>query len=135
MIRSPIISTTLSWLSPVLITVALFLLLRGHHEPGGGFAGGLIAGLVVILEGSTRGVARARQILRLPPRLWMALGLGAALASGLPGLLSGQAFMTAAWFSIGTLKLGTPLLFDLGVFALVTGVTASLALPLMEDEP
>jgi len=135
MMRSPIVSTTLGWLSPLLLVLSGFLLLRGHHEPGGGFSGGLVLALVILLEAKVRGCEAARRLLRAPPAAWIATGLGLALISGCLGLVLGDPYLAARWVSIGdSIKLGTPLLFDVGVFALVAGVVSSLVLPLMEAD-
>ena len=131
MIRSPVVTSTVSWLTPLLLVMALFLLLRGHHEPGGGFAAGLVAAMVVLLEGQVRGAGQARRLLRGPPHRWIAIGLGLALISGVPALVAGDPFLAARWTTVAGVKLGTPLIFDLGVFALVTGVVATVALPLL----
>ena len=69
---------------------AVFLLMRGHNEPGGGFVGGLIAAAAFALYGIAFGVRRARQALLVSPLILLGAGLLVALVSGLPAVLSGE---------------------------------------------
>jgi len=123
-------------LMPLLLLYAVFLLWRGHNEPGGGFVGGLIAAAAFVLYSLTAGVPASRRALRVDPSALLSLGLGIALLSGLPGVFLGGNFMTAVWGSFGIgdakLKLGTPLLFDVGVFLAVLGVVLTIVFTLAE---
>ncbi|MGZ0654309.1 MnhB domain-containing protein [Coraliomargarita sp. W4R53] len=114
-------------LFPALLVLSLIVLYRGHNLPGGGFIGGLLAATAFILVGLGDSMVRAKALLRIEPVKLMALGLAVALMSGLPGLLRGMPFMTSEWlpgFSlplIGSVHLGTPLIFDIGVYMVVIG--------------
>lgn len=114
-------------LFPVLLVLSLIVLYRGHNLPGGGFIGGLLAASAFILVGLGDTMERAKAKLRVEPVKLMALGLFVAIGSGLPGLIGGAAFMTGQWlpgFSlplIGKVHLGTPLVFDIGVYMVVIG--------------
>jgi multisubunit Na+/H+ antiporter MnhB subunit len=123
-------------LMPLLLLDSLFLLWRGHNAPGGGFVGGLVAASAFVLYSLTAGVAASRRALRLDPSTLLSLGLGIALISGLPGLLLGRPFLSAVWATIeigsATLSLGTPLLFDIGVFLAVMGVVLTIVFTLAE---
>lgn len=123
-------------LMPLLLLYALFLLWRGHNAPGGGFVGGLVAAAAFVLYSLTAGVAAARRALRVGPSSLLSAGLGIALLSGLPAVLFGRPFMTAVWktIDIGTahLTLGTPLLFDVGVFLAVLGVVLTIMFTLAD---
>jgi len=114
----------------------VFLLWRGHNAPGGGFVGGLVASAAFVLFALTAGVPAGRQALRVEPSTLLTVGLGVALASALPGLLRGGAFMTAVWGTVGQgephIVLGTPLLFDVGVFLAVVGVVLTIVFNLAE---
>jgi multicomponent Na+:H+ antiporter subunit B len=133
---SLILSTTARLLLPLLLSLSVFLLLRGHNEPGGGFVGGLVAATGFALYALAFDVATARSVLRVDPGRLAALGLGVALSSGLAGLLAGRPFLTGLWVErafpvIG--KLGTPLLFDVGVFMVVLGITLVIVFALVEE--
>ena len=105
----------------VLVLVSLMLLWRGHNLPGGGFIGGLVGAIGFILLVLSFGNRIARELLwTSPPRL-IGAGLGCALLAGLLGIGAGEPFLTALWFAPAGIKLGTPLLFDIGVFLTVFG--------------
>jgi multicomponent Na+:H+ antiporter subunit A len=129
---SPIFRTAARLLMPLLLLFALFLLLRGHNEPGGGFVGGLVAAAAFTLYAIAFGVQQARQALLARPMTLLGAGLLIALASGVPALFRGQPFLTASWFS-GAVALGTPVLFDIGVFLVVAGVVLMMIFTLAEE--
>jgi len=108
------------------------LLLRGHNDPGGGFVGGLIAAAAFSLYAIAFGVNRARQALLVRPLTLLGTGLLIALASGLPAVVSRQPFLTASWMP-GPVTLGTPVLFDIGVFLVVAGVVLMMIFSLGEE--
>ena len=112
----------------ILVAFALVVLYRGHNYPGGGFIGGLLVGLSVIFSSFAYDAQRAKNALKIQPESYIALGLLLILLSILPGLFLKQFFMAGVWISFplplfGDLKLGTPFLFDIGVFLAVVGVT------------
>ena len=124
---------------PMLLLLSVFLFLRGHYLPGGGFIGGLVAAATFSLHAFTYGAKRTRQILRLPPRTYIGLGLLLALGSGLISLATGDPFLTGRWEALqfgalGDLDLGTPLFFDLGVYLVVIGATLAILLELAEGD-
>jgi multicomponent Na+:H+ antiporter subunit B len=133
--NSLILSTATRYLLPLLLMFSIFLLLRGHNEPGGGFVGGLVAGAALALYALALGLRTARQVLGVDPRTLIYVGLLAAAVSGLPAMFTGLAFMTGLW-SAGALpvigKVGTPLLFDVGVFLVVIGITLTIIFTLIE---
>jgi multicomponent Na+:H+ antiporter subunit A len=131
-VSSPIFRTAARLLMPLILLFAVFLLLRGHNEPGGGFVGGLVAAAAFALYATAFGVARARQALIARPLTLLGAGLLIALVSGLPAVLRAQPFLTAQWLP-GPLPLGTPALFDLGVFFVVTGVVLMMIFSLAEE--
>jgi multicomponent Na+:H+ antiporter subunit B len=124
-------------LMPLLLIFSVFLLLTGHHEPGGGFTGGLVAASAFVLHGVANGPAAARRAVRVPLPALMGVGLLCSLASGLVALEQGKPFLTGVWMEIGgglgSVKLGTPLLFDLGVYLVVMGVTLTFVFSLAEE--
>lgn len=123
----------LFWL---MLAASVVILFRGHDEPGGGFVGGLVAAMAVGIVALADGVAPARRRLRAHPVALAGLGLLLAFASGLPGLWADASFLSHQWvvFDNG-FKLGTTMIFDLGVYLVVMGGMLSLVFRLYEDAP
>ncbi|WP_182865174.1 Na+/H+ antiporter subunit B [Stieleria mannarensis] len=135
---SVILRTAIRFLFPLLLLSSVFLFLRGHNEPGGGFVGGLVASGAIALYAMTHDVAAARRVLRVSPRVLIGSGLLLALCCGLAPLAIGRPFLTGLWINItssglGKVHLGTPLLFDLGVYCVVTGVSLVFVFSLLEE--
>jgi multicomponent Na+:H+ antiporter subunit B len=133
---SPILQTATRVLTPLLLLFAVFLLLRGHNAPGGGFVGGLVVSASFVLYAIAFGVAAGRRALLVSPSTLLGVGLLVALLSALPGAVLGHPFMTALWTEVhvGTaiVAVGTPLLFDIGVFLTVIGVVLTIVFTLAE---
>lgn len=131
--------TAARYLFPIIILFAVYVLLRGHNEPGGGFVGGLAAASAYILYALAYDVTAARRLLKIDSISLVGWGLLLSLASGLLPIFSGKPFLTAHWTKIAvtpdwTLKIGTPLIFDIGVYLVVLGVTLTILLALAEEE-
>jgi len=134
---SLILSTATRYMLPLLLLFSVFLLLQGHHEPGGGFVGGLVAAAAFALYAFAFNVVNARQALRVDPRTLIGIGLLLAVGSGLISLFDNLPFMTGLWSSqaIPVLgKVGTPMLFDVGVYLVVVGVTLTIIFSLAESD-
>lgn len=134
--RSLILSIATRYLLPLLLLFSVFILIRGHNEPGGGFIGGLIAAAALILYSLAYTPAHARQLLRISPRILLGIGLTTALMSGLISLVAGRPFMTGLWLeqSVPILgKMGTPVIFDVGVYLTVIGVALLILLSMAEE--
>jgi len=134
--QSLILSTTIRLLMPLLLMFSVFLLLRGHNEPGGGFVGGLVAAAAFALYSLAHGAEAGRKMLRIEPRLLVAAGLMTALVSGMIPFISGQPFLTALWSKLPMPIIGhagSPLLFDAGVYLVVTGMSLLIIFSLMEE--
>jgi multicomponent Na+:H+ antiporter subunit B len=133
---SSILQTAARFLMPLLLLFAVFLLLRGHNQPGGGFVGGLVVAASFVLYSIAFGVEAARRALPVRPSRLLGIGLLVALVSGLPGVATGQPFMTAVWTTVAAgstvLDVGTPLVFDVGVFLAVIGVVLTIVFTLAE---
>ena len=129
---------TSTWLMiPVLLLFSVFLLLRGHDLPGGGFVGGLVAASAVLLQLIASGPDEVRRLIPFDLKLLLPAGLLVAMLSGLPALVFGQPFLTAIWITLpilGGLKLGTPTVFDVGVYLVVLGITVQIILSMAEEE-
>jgi multisubunit Na+/H+ antiporter MnhB subunit len=135
-LRSSILQTATRLLMPLLLLFAIFLLLRGHNEPGGGFVGGLVVAASFVLYSMAYGVDAARRALLVDPSTLLGGGLLVALSSGVPAVLRGRPFMTSLWTRVGAgssaLDIGTPLVFDVGVFLAVIGVVLTIVLTLAD---
>jgi multicomponent Na+:H+ antiporter subunit B len=139
-VGSLILSTTARFLMPLLLLFSIFLLLRGHNKPGGGFVGGLVAATAFSLYAVAYGTRAARRVARVDPHTMIGVGLLVAIASGAWSLLAGRPFMTGQWGNfdapgLGELYLGTPLLFDAGVYLVVLGVALLDVFSLAEEKP
>lgn len=110
---------------PFALLLSLYLLWRGHNEPGGGFVGGLVAAAGFASFALPRDQAALRRLLPIDSLQLMALGLAVALLSGLFSLLSGGAYLTHVWTEVGGVALGTALMFDVGVYLTVLGSIVS----------
>jgi multicomponent Na+:H+ antiporter subunit B len=136
--RSIILRSATRYLFPIIILFSVFLLLRGHDEPGGGFIGGLLAATAFALYGIAYSINEARSMLRTEPVRLLGVGLLMATLAGVIGLVAGDPFLTTKWMTvylpgIGEQKVGTPLLFDIGVYLVVVGVTLMLVFNLAEE--
>ncbi len=136
--NSLILKVATRFMLPLLLLFSIFLLLRGHNQPGGGFSGGLVGASAFVLYSFAFGVPETRQALGVDPRGLIGAGLLVAIGSGLLALFMGRPFMTSVWGQLdvpglGTLYFGTPLVFDAGVYLVVIGVTLSVILPLAEE--
>ncbi|MFQ3661055.1 MAG: Na+/H+ antiporter subunit B [Chloroflexaceae bacterium] len=136
MYDSIILRTVSRLMLPILLLLSLFMLVRGHNLPGGGFIGGLVAASAFILQIIAYGPKYVREVFPISFLRLAAFGVIFAALWGLIGLVTGQAFMLAFWIKEpipGIGKLGTPVLFDIGVYLTVIGVTTQLALVLAEE--
>ena len=111
-----------------VLAMSLLILFRGHNEPGGGFVGGLVGALAFAILTLAEGADRAGRTLRFHPVAIAGFGLALAVASG---LAPGRPYLDHSWGTIGPdgygLKVGTTMLFDVGVYlAVLGGVTAML---------
>ncbi len=121
-------------LTPVLLVLSVFLLLRGHNLPGGGFIAGLMTAAAFELQILSRGEESVRQDVGRFLHPGLGLGLLVAVCAGVVGVF-GRTFMTGVWFDIplgplGHLELGTPVIFDIGVYLVVVSVATSYLLTL-----
>ncbi len=127
--RTIILKTASSYLLPVLLLFSVFILLRGHYLPGGGFVGGLIASIAFVLHAFANGLSNTKTLLKFHPGFLMPVGLALAFLSGMAPFLFGLPFMTGLWYpeSIPVIgSLGSALFFDIGVYLVVIGVTLTI---------
>ena len=121
----------------VMLVFSIYVCLRGHNEPGGGFIGGLIAASSIAILGMASGAEAARKALRIDPLAIAGFGVFIAGFSGLLSLFTGSPFMTSIWLYLELGKtvvpLSTPMVFDIGVYFVVFGTIAAIALALEGD--
>ncbi|RCV87655.1 Na+/H+ antiporter subunit B [Billgrantia montanilacus] len=136
-----ILHTAARILMPLQLLFSVFLLLRGHDEPGGGFIAGLVAAGAFTLYLFAFGVSATREVLRMvDPRDLIGIGLLLGMISVFPAWFMDQPFLTAQWWEIPGIdfKASTPLIFDVGVYLAVLGSVLAMVMTLMEvdkDEP
>lgn len=131
--NSLILRTLAPLVTLLMVAFSLFVTLRGHNAPGGGFIGGLLAASGVALYALAFGVAPTRRLIRLHPLAIAAAGLMLSAVSGLVSALYGVPYMTGLWFDIG-IDVSTVMSFDLGVYLVVVGAFSSILLALEERE-
>ncbi|MCC5933943.1 MAG: Na+/H+ antiporter subunit B [Candidatus Cyclonatronum sp.] len=136
--NSVILKTATRLLFPLLLIFSVFLFFRGHNEPGGGFIGGLVGASAFVLFAITFGTEVTRRLLRMDPRVMVGWGLFLALVSGIMSMIAGDAFFTGQWalpVVFGNeLHVGTPLIFDIGVYLVVVGFTLAVIFALEEED-
>ncbi|UEM04470.1 Na+/H+ antiporter subunit B [Skermanella rosea] len=138
MMDSLILRTATRLLLSLMLLFSFFILLRGHNEPGGGFIGGLIAASAFALHSIAFGPAALREVLTFDPKAITGAGMLCAIAAGLWSAFLGDAFLTGQWLHWGegdaAFHVGTPLLFDVGVFLVVIGAVLTIVLSLEEED-
>lgn len=125
-------------LAALMLVFSIFVLLRGHNEPGGGFIGGLIGASALAIYGIAAGVEKTRQALRVHPIALAGLGVVLSAMAGFMSLAADTPFLTGLWWIFevdgSEIALSTPMLFDIGVYAVVVGAVGSMALGLEDRE-
>jgi multicomponent Na+:H+ antiporter subunit B len=126
-LNSLILSAATRFLTPLILAFSVFLLLRGHNAPGGGFIGGLLAAVALCLYAKSEGVDAARAALRAGPEAVAMAGVGLATLSGFWGLAAGGGFLSGVWpLKDQGIPVGSILLFDTGVYLVVVGAVGAL---------
>ena len=142
MMNSVILNAATRMVVALLILFSVFMLLRGHNLPGGGFIGGLIGATGFVLHAIAMGAQATRDTLRYEPQNIAMIGLGIALAAGVFAVFFGDAFFTGQWWFAGAdpndpddkgLPISTVLVFDIGVYLVVFGSILTLVLALEEE--
>ncbi|MEM9757460.1 MAG: Na+/H+ antiporter subunit B [Pseudomonadota bacterium] len=137
--KSVILRAATVYLSGLLLLFSVFMLLRGHNEPGGGFIGGLIGATAFVLYAIACGTRDARAALRVSPETLAMAGLGFALLAGLTAALFGDALFTGQWLFLWPTEddkgvpLSTVLVFDIGVYLVVFGSILALVFSMEEE--
>ncbi len=125
-------------LTAIMVVFSIFVLLRGHNEPGGGFIGGLIAASAIAIYGIAVGVENVRKALKFDPVSIAGFGVFIAAFAGLLSLGQSVPFLTGLWgyipFGETKITVSTPMLFDIGVYFAVLGTIGAVALALEEED-
>jgi multicomponent K+:H+ antiporter subunit A len=127
--RHPVILATFArLLLPLALLVSVFIFLRGHNLPGGGFIAGLITAVALITQYLANGAAWSHARLSGNMHPLITAGLCFALVTGLASWLFGRPFLTSTFGHfelplIGELELASAMAFDLGVYLVVVGAT------------
>jgi multicomponent Na+:H+ antiporter subunit B len=129
-------------LVPLLLVFSVYMLLRGHNEPGGGFIGGLIGATGFVVYAIACGTSGARAALHAKPENIAFVGLGIALFAGVMALFFGDGFFTGQWLFLGAdpsdpddkgIPISSVLVFDIGVYLVVMGSILTLTFALEEE--
>jgi multicomponent K+:H+ antiporter subunit A len=117
---------------PLALVVSLYIFMRGHNMPGGGFIAGLITAVALVVQYMAMGQSRTEALLHASGGRrfvrWIGTGLAIAGLTGAGAFVLGQPFLTSAHGHpfvpfLGELPLATAALFDLGVYITVVGAT------------
>lgn len=128
---SPVLETGVIAVSAPLLAFSLYLLFAGHNQPGGGFAGGLVAGITILLAWSAGGPEVVRRVLPVRSTVLMGAGLIAAVAVGLAAAVPGLVFLESGYVElsvplVGEVKFVSALIFDIGVYLVIVGIALAL---------
>jgi multicomponent Na+:H+ antiporter subunit B len=131
-----IFRTATGFLLPLLLLFSIFIFLRGHYLPGGGFVGGIIASIAFVLHAFAFGLRSTRKLLRIKPIALMPIGLALAVFSAILPIFQGLPILTVLWLNepfpvVGLI--GSALLFDLGVYLVVLGVALTIIFTISES--
>jgi monovalent cation:proton antiporter len=122
----------------VVLLFSVYLLLRGHNSPGGGFIAGVMTALGILLQAIAADLRYVRRVLRVEPRLLAGIGLLTALSTGLVPMLVGYPFLTSTFGHLhvpwlGDVELASAFFFDLGVYFVVVGGSLLMIITLAEE--
>lgn len=136
-LRNIILEKIVSLFMRVMVIFSVYLLLRGHNNPGGGFIGGIIASTGFIFYAIIFGTDALQKIIKIKPQSFIGIGLFLVLIAALLPTFYSTEMLTGLWIKadipvLGTLHAGTPLIFDTGVYAVVIGVILTIVISIME---
>lgn len=135
---SPILEHGVVSAAGPMLVFSLYLLLAGHNQAGGGFAGGLVAGVTVVLAWAAGGPGTVRRIVPVRSSALLGLGLVIATLTGFASLLAGGEFLESGYVErtlplLGTVKVVSALGFDVGVYLVVVGMSLGLVRSLGDE--
>lgn len=129
--RSMLLEVCVRTLFPTVLVVSVYLLFAGHHDAGGGFAGGLVAGLAFVLRYVAGGSEELSEAIKISPPGVMGVGLSLAVVTALvPAAFGAPVLSSAIWTAdipvLGGIKLASSVILDAGIYLLVVGVVLQL---------
>ncbi|MGD9753734.1 MAG: MnhB domain-containing protein [Acidimicrobiia bacterium] len=138
--RSTILAAAAAAVFHTALVFSLYLLFAGHNQPGGGFAGGLVAAAALVIRYVDGGAEAVRALVPLAPMSLLGAGLVLANLTGVAAWLAGGAFLESATWSwdlpvLGTVKTSSALAFDTGVYLVVVALVLMVLRTLGEEEP
>jgi multicomponent Na+:H+ antiporter subunit B len=127
--KSLIFRTASAYLLPLLLLFSIFILLRGHYLPGGGFVGGLMASIAFLIHSFAFGLKETQSIIKINPGYLMPIGLAFAVGAAIAPFFVDAPLLKGLWFEepfrfIG--MVGSALVFDIGVYLVVIGATLTI---------
>lgn len=136
--KTVIFKTAAEYLLPLLLLFSVFVLLRGHNLPGGGFVGGLLASFAFIIYMLAHGVPAAQRLIIIHPSYFMPIGLSLTLLSGVvaPVFFQNLPVLTVLWGDEPFPVLGlisSALFFDTGVYFVVVGATLTIMFTIAKE--
>ena len=135
---SMILRTAMRLIVPLSLLFAAYMALKGHNHPGGGFIGGLIAAVALVLHRMAQGPQALRQLVPVHPRDLIVIGLVLAVGTTTAPLLFGSPALTSKvdWHVPGLahpVHFSSAMFFDLGVLLVVVGVSVGMIVRLSEE--
>ncbi|MEF2968584.1 Na(+)/H(+) antiporter subunit B [Paenibacillus sp. M1] len=122
----------------IIFTFSIYLFLNGHHQPGGGFIGGLSTAAAIVLLYLSFGIEKVRENIRIDFKKLAAVGVLIAVGTGLLGAIFGKPFLFQIFGHVdlpifGDTELATAMIFDTGVALAVIGTAVVIILGISED--
>lgn len=138
MTGSLILTTVTRLVFFVVLLFSLYLLLRGHNSPGGGFIAGVMTALGILLQSIASDLHYVRLVFRVEPRVLAGVGLMTSLTTGLVPMLLGYPFLTSTFGHVhvpglGEVEIASAFFFDLGVYGVVVGGSLLMMITLAEE--
>jgi len=135
---SPILQAMARLTLHLMLLFSVYLLLRGHNEPGGGFIAGMLTSLAIILQMVAFDLESFKKEIPWSPLRIVFSGLTLSAITGTGALVFGQPFMTSAFGHfhlplLGDIELASAMFFDIGVYLVVVGTTLAIIRTIAEE--
>ncbi|AXF57271.1 Na(+)/H(+) antiporter subunit B [Salicibibacter kimchii] len=133
-----ILQTVASVSAFIILTFAAYLFFAGHHEPGGGFIGGIVIASALVLLYLAFDMETVQQGIRVDYKILTGIGIGLSTITGVGAMLLGYPFLSHTFEYVtfpffGEMELATSVLFEVGVSLAVVGATMTIILSISED--